>query len=107
MKKTAKNDSERTAWNDLRAERMSESGALETYSATRLAFQIGCTVRELRLEMNWSQPQLAQAAGMTKSAVARLEAGGTAPTVTALHRLACALDTDLTVSFVPRAVYAP
>ena len=39
----------------------------------------------------WSQTRLAQAAGMTQSAVARFEAGGTVPTLPVLERLANAL----------------
>jgi transcriptional regulator with XRE-family HTH domain len=39
---------------------------------------------------------------MTQSAVARFEAGGTAPTLTVLERLAAALGVSLKVGFEPR-----
>jgi len=45
---------------------------------------MGAAVRELRLAREWSQAELAGAAGMTQSAVARFEAGGTVPTFAVL-----------------------
>ena len=72
------------------------------YDAARLAFEIGRSVRELRERRGWSQTQLANASGMTQSAVARFEAGGTVPTLMVLERLAMALDVSLKVGFEPR-----
>lgn len=45
---------------------------------------------------------MAEAAHMTKSAVARFEAGGTVPSLPVLHRIADALDADLTVAVTSR-----
>ena len=86
---------DRTNWSDLRDRRMTEPGAADEYEATRLAYQLGRAVRELRERHDWSQAQLANAAGMTQSAVARFEAGGTVPTLPVLERLAHALDVEL------------
>jgi ribosome-binding protein aMBF1 (putative translation factor) len=88
---------ERESWSGLRERRMSKPGAEEAYEATRLAFELGAAVRELRLRREWSQTELASAAGMTQSAVARFEAGGTVPTLAVLGRLAKALGAELTV----------
>jgi ribosome-binding protein aMBF1 (putative translation factor) len=98
--------SARTGWSDLRARRMTEPGAAEAYEATRLAFDLGRAVRELRERHGWSQAQLAQAADMTQSAIARFEAGGTVPTLPVLERLARALDVELAVRFTPRKTAA-
>ncbi|HEX6760084.1 MAG TPA: helix-turn-helix transcriptional regulator [Propionibacteriaceae bacterium] len=81
---------------------MSEPGAAEAYHAARLAYELGSTVRALREQRGWSQTQLAAAAGMTQSAVARFEAGGTVPSLRVLDRLAQALDAELTVQVTPR-----
>ena len=89
-------------WAAIRERRMAEPGAAEAYDAARLAFELGRAVRELRERRGWSQAQLAKASGMTQSAVARFEAGGTVPTLPVLERLAAALDVRLTVSFTPR-----
>lgn len=81
---------------------MAEPGAAEAYDAARLAFELGRSVRELRERRGWSQTQLAKASGMTQSAVARFEAGGTVPTLAVLERLAAALEVSLKVGFEPR-----
>ena len=89
--------SERSSWKTLRDRRMGEPGAVEGYNAAKLAYELGRTVRVLREQHGWSQAQLAAAAGMTQSAVARFEAGGTVPSLRVLDRLAQALDAELTV----------
>src|SRR5262245_19960113 len=91
--------SDRTSWSNLRDRRMAEPGAAEEYEATRLAYELGRAVRELREQQGWSQTRLAQTAGMTQSAVVRFEAGGTVPTLPVLERLANALGVVLDVRF--------
>ena len=93
---------ERGSWSELRDRRLAEPGAAEAYDAARLAFELCTAVRELRLARGWSHADLAAAAGMTQSAVARFEAGGTVPTLPLLGRIARALDADLTVRVEPR-----
>lgn len=81
---------------------MSEPGAPEAYKAARLAYELGRSIRALREQRGWSQSELARAAGMTQSAVARFEAGATVPTLPVIERLAEALDADLRVQVTPR-----
>ncbi|TDD63720.1 helix-turn-helix domain-containing protein [Actinomadura rubrisoli] len=88
---------ERSDWSALRERRMTEPGAVEAYAATRLAYELGRTVRALREDRGWSQSELAGSADMTQSAVARFEAGGTVPTLPVLERLARALGAELVV----------
>jgi ribosome-binding protein aMBF1 (putative translation factor) len=90
------------SWKTLRDRRMGEPGAAEAYHAAKLAYGLGRTMRALREQHGWSQAQLAAAAGMTQSAVARFEAGGTVPSLRVLDRLAQALDAELTVQVTPR-----
>jgi ribosome-binding protein aMBF1 (putative translation factor) len=94
--------SEGVGWAAMRERRMAEPGAAEAYDAARLAFELGRSVRELRERQGWSQTQLAKESGMTQSAVARFEAGGTVPTLAVLERLAAALGVSLRVGFEPR-----
>lgn len=88
-------------WRQIRDRRMTEPGAADAYEAARLAFELGAKVREIRLEKGWTQEQLASAAGMVQPTVARLEAGGTVPTLPVLQRLAHALGTELSVTISP------
>jgi len=94
---------ERVDWASLRDRRMAEPGAAEAYGAARLAFALGAAVRALREDRGWSQTQLADASGMTQSAIARFEGGGTVPTLPVLERLADALNMELAVQFTPKA----
>ena len=93
---------DRGNWSELRSRRMAEPGAAEAYESTKLAFELGRAVRELRERRGWSQSELAEAASMTQSAVARFEAGATVPTLPVLERLARALDVELAVGFNAR-----
>ncbi len=92
---------DRESWRQLRGRRMSEPGAAEAYDATKLAFELGASVRQMRERRGWTQARLADAAGMTQPAVARFEAGGTIPTIQVLERLARALDARLEVRLRP------
>ncbi|MGW1996670.1 helix-turn-helix domain-containing protein [Embleya sp. NPDC001921] len=91
----------RSDWQEIRSRRMAEAGAEEAYEATRIAFELGRSVREMRERHGLTQAVLADAAGMTQSAVARFEAGGTVPTIQVLERLARALDAELIVRLAP------
>lgn len=93
---------DRPSWEEVRDRRMREPGAHAAYHATALAYELGRSVRSLREQRGWSQTHLAAAAGMTQSAVARFESGGTVPSLPVLDRLASALDADLVVRVSPR-----
>ncbi|TLF92242.1 helix-turn-helix transcriptional regulator [Nocardia cyriacigeorgica] len=93
---------ERSEWSQIKDRRMREPGAREAYESARLAYELGRTIRQLREERGWSQTRLAESAGMTQSAVARFEAGGTIPSLPVLERLAAALNAELVVQVKPR-----
>jgi len=90
---------DRTGWDEVRGRRMAEPGAEEAYDATRRAFELGAMVRQMREQRGWTQTRLAKAAGMTQSALARFEAGGTVPTLALLERIAQAFQAQLVVGF--------
>jgi transcriptional regulator with XRE-family HTH domain len=88
---------ERTSWQLLRQQRMSEPGAGEAYQATRLAYELGRSVRALREREGLRQSQLARSLGLAQSEVSRVESGGAKLTLTVLERLAQALGAQLVV----------
>lgn len=66
-------------------------------------FTLGLLVRRERERAGLSQRELAERAGTTQSAIARLEAGGVMPTIDSLQRIAHGLDGTLEVSLSSRA----
>jgi HTH-type transcriptional regulator/antitoxin HipB len=92
--------SERTSWSELRDD-LGVDRDHPAHSAARIAFELGAEVRTLREQRGWSQTELATRAGMTQSATARFEAGGTVPTLPVLDRVATALGMRLSVSLTP------
>jgi len=73
------------------------------FDEARRAYLIGRAVRERRIALGLTQAELATRAGMTQSALSRLEGGGSVPTIPVLDRLASAMGTELTVAFEPTA----
>ncbi len=92
---------QRTSLGDARQARPITPEIEEEYAAAQLRFALGEAVRRQRRELGLSQADLGQRAGMTQSAVARFEGGGTVPTIPVLDRLARALDLQLRVEFAP------
>lgn len=87
-----------TNWKELRDERMSSPEAQAAYEASRTAYEFGRRVRERREERGLSQAELAREVGTSQPAIARLEAGGTEPTLRTIARLARALGTVWAIS---------
>jgi len=92
---------ERSSWAAMRAEVMGRPGAGAAYEAARIRFELGEEVRHLRVKLGLTQSELADRAGLKQPAVARLEAGGTMPTIPMLERIADALQVRLSVQFRP------
>ncbi len=81
-----------------------DSEIQEEYEALRLRRAIIAQLRTLRERKGWTQQQLADAAGMPRSAIARLESGGHSPRLETLHAVAHVLGYDVDVRFKRRRV---
>jgi ribosome-binding protein aMBF1 (putative translation factor) len=92
-----------SSYEELARPRPKSAEYREGYAEARRAFLIGQAVRERRLALGMSQVELAARAGMTQSALARLEAGGVVATIPLLERISAALDADLIVEIAPHA----
>lgn len=63
---------------------------------------VGRLIRRRREELNWSQSQLAEAAGTAQSVVSRIESGRLNPTMDMVARLAEAMDSELRLTIESR-----
>jgi transcriptional regulator with XRE-family HTH domain len=89
----------RTVWDDLKAERpLSEEGRAAYEDEARISDFRGL-VHRLRTEAGLTQAEVAQRMGTTQSAIARMEGGGSRPSLDTLERLAAAVGAELVVGF--------
>ena len=89
-----------TPWNELRAPSLSPAAREAAADEARIsAFRE--LVYGLRREAGLTQAQLAERMGTTQSAVARMEGGGTRPTLETLEKLAAEFGADLVVGVGP------
>lgn len=91
--------SSRQSWTEVRRRRMEKPVARTSYEKTRLAYELGRQVRELREAHGLSQRQLAERMHTTQSVIARLEAGGSKPSISTLERVANALGASVDIRF--------
>lgn len=99
----AKKASEHSSYEGIARERRGTEGYREGYAEAQRAFELGQAVRARRIELGLSQVELAERAGMTQSALSRLEAGAVVPTIPVLERVSAALDAELVVTINPNA----
>lgn len=86
---------ERTNWKDVREPR-SERARRAHHDEARIS-EFRELVHRLRTEAGLTQAELAQRMGTTQSAIARIEGGGTRPTLETLEKLALAVGQELVV----------
>ena len=87
--------SERTSWKSVKA---TGSGATEAaYRDEGKISEFRELVHRLRSEAGLTQAELADRMGTTQSAIARMEGGGTRPTLETLEKLATSLGQELVV----------
>lgn len=91
--------SKRKTWGELRRRRLETPVARAGYQKAQLAYELGRQVREMREAHGLSQRQLAERMRTTQSVIARLEAGGSKPSMSTLERVAEALGSSLDIRF--------
>ncbi len=90
----------RTTWKELQAEPLDERGRTAYDDEARIS-EFRAFVFQLRTEAGLTQGELASKMGTTQSAIARMEGGGTRPTLDTLEKLAVAVGSELVVGVAP------
>ena len=97
----------RTTLNEIKTRCLEQMAASEraafdvTYSATKLALEVGEQFRNARETAGLTQRDLASLMGTSQAAIARLEAGGMGATLTTLQKVAAALHLKVEVLLRP------
>ncbi len=94
-----------TRFSELDEERMHSSAVQEAAARERRAIMLGEQIRRLRRERGLTQGALAERAGVTQAAVARVEVGDAEPKLSTLARISEALGAQLIVEV--RALETP
>lgn len=87
----------RTSWTELKAAGGRSRDAEAAYADEARIAAFRELVHRLRTEAGLTQTELAERMGTTQSAIARMEGGGTRPTLETLEKLAAAVGADLVV----------
>jgi len=87
---------------DLHNKWMKEPKYRKAYEALEEEFALASAVIAARNRAGLTQQELARKMGTTQPVVARLESGGTRPSLRTLERLAKATGSHLLISFQPR-----
>ncbi len=86
---------------DIASRWMADRKFREAYEALEDDFALAAALIRARGDANLSQEQLAAAMGTSKAFVARLEGGGSRPSMRTLERFAEATHTKLRIRFEP------
>lgn len=87
---------------DMHKKWMKEPRYRKAYQALEEEFVLASAVIDARNRAGLTQQELARKMGTTQPVVARLESGGTRPSMRTLERLARATGSRLLISFQPR-----
>ncbi|HUP69366.1 MAG TPA: helix-turn-helix transcriptional regulator [Acidimicrobiales bacterium] len=88
---------ERTSWNDIKEQRPLGDEGRAAYEDEARISAFRAMVHRLRTDAGLTQAELAERMGTTQSAIARMEGGGSRPTLETLERLAKAVGAELVV----------
>jgi transcriptional regulator with XRE-family HTH domain len=87
----------RTTWNELKQSQPLTAEGRAAYDDEARIAAFRDLVYRLRTDADLTQAELAQRMGTTQSAIARMEGGGTRPTLETLEKVASAVGADLVV----------
>ncbi len=74
------------------------------FVAESLELEIGYQIARLRILQGLTQEELAEKVGTRQPSIARLESGRSLPSLSFLEKIADALDAEMEIKIVPKAV---
>ena len=74
------------------------------FVAESLELEIGYQIARLRILQGLTQEELAERVGTRQPSIARLESGRSLPSLSFLEKIAEALDAEMEIKIVPKAV---
>ena len=86
-----------TSWSDLKKDGLTSDEERAAYEDEERIFAFRGLVYRLRTESGLTQEVLAHRMGTTQSAIARMEGGGTRPSIETLEKLATAVGSELLI----------
>lgn len=89
--------SKRSTWTDIKKQRPLNDEGRAAYADEARISAFRELVYRLRSEAGLTQAELAERMGTTQSAIARMEGGGTRPTLETLEKVAVAVGSELVV----------
>lgn len=87
----------RSSWDEINADRPLSAEARAAYEDEARITAFRALVHGLRVRAGLTQAELAERMGTTQSAIARMEGGGSRPTLETLEKLAAAVGAQLIV----------
>ena len=91
-------------WKEHKKRLINESGFRKEYDALEPEYKLAATLIRLRLAKGLTQEDLAKLPNTKQESIARLENGGSLPSLSTIKKVAKALDADLEINLRPKHV---
>jgi len=89
-------------WKEHKKRLINEPGFGKEYDALEPEYKLAATLIRLRLAKGLTQEDLAKLLNTKQESIARLEGGGSLPSLSTIKRLAFALDAELEINLRPK-----
>lgn len=87
-------------YSEIKEKYLSDPETRNAYEELEPEYQLICAIIESRREMNISQQDLADATGIDRSDISRIENGNANPSLTTIKRIAAGLGKRVEIRFV-------
>jgi DNA-binding XRE family transcriptional regulator len=89
-------------WKEQKKQLMKNPEFVKEYDALETEYKLAANLIRLRLARGLTQEDLARILNTKQESIARLENGGTLPSLSTMKKLAEALDADLEITLRPK-----